>query len=628
MKKLYFFLLACLIGLNASAWTVKFTNPNGWADVYAYCFDGAGAVLGSWPGTKMTKEGDVWTITSTAGAPGKIIFNGGNGKPQTGNLDFVDGATYDMNGPVGAELNDYVVYFRNDDNWANVYVYTFSPELAGSWPGKKLTKNANGLYEFVIQATSEPSMGGIIFNNNAGTQTANLTYVAGTTYNKNGPVGATLNEYSVYLRNDANWDKVYAYTFSPELAGTWPGTEISKNADGLYVFTVEATSTPTCEGLIFSDGNGNQTSDLIYEVDKTYSNGPEKWFCAYDMNGTWEFGKEMEAQGGGIFKYLLDSSEATGENTFVNVFYGSTNTGFDDGTRYVPSTYSDVTVEDGQTYTMAQGAYGAWVLSNNEWTVTVNTNNSTITFEAGNTVEEGYSFVYFDNIAYWADVNVYAWKDGGETNAPWPGEAAPKCKIGDNYYYYIAAPMGTYDKVIFSGSDGQTADLPYVNGAVYSTDNTPGENPNTTPAQTGVDLSTVALELPYTTTETESNVVLTFDVPEDFVIYYIFNATMPTDVEKAPARAEGEYQIAQNQQVSLPKNVSGTLDFYAEVNGTQTAPASYSLGADGVVTGVNNVEMSENIAPVFYNLQGVRVANPSNGIFIRVQGAKVSKVAL
>ena len=46
------------------------------------------------------------------------------------------------------------------------------------------------------------------------------------------------------------------------------------------------------------------------------------------------------------------------------------------------------------------------------------------------------------------------------------------------------------------------------------------------------------------------------------------------------------------------------------------------------VTGVENVEYEESVAPVYYNLQGVEVANPQNGLFIVKQGNKVSKVAL
>ena len=44
---------------------------------------------------------------------------------------------------------------------------------------------------------------------------------------------------------------------------------------------------------------------------------------------------------------------------------------------------------------------------------------------------------------------------------------------------------------------------------------------------------------------------------------------------------------------------------------------------------VEEIEVADPNAPVeYFNLQGIRVANPENGLFIRRQGAKVSKVAL
>ena len=45
-----------------------------------------------------------------------------------------------------------------------------------------------------------------------------------------------------------------------------------------------------------------------------------------------------------------------------------------------------------------------------------------------------------------------------------------------------------------------------------------------------------------------------------------------------------------------------------------------------VAVGVANIEAEENVAPVYYNLQGVRVANPQNGLYIQVKGGKSSKV--
>ena len=44
------------------------------------------------------------------------------------------------------------------------------------------------------------------------------------------------------------------------------------------------------------------------------------------------------------------------------------------------------------------------------------------------------------------------------------------------------------------------------------------------------------------------------------------------------------------------------------------------------VTGVENIIIENQGTVEYYNLQGVKVANPENGVFIRVQGGKATKV--
>lgn len=53
---------------------------------------------------------------------------------------------------------------------------------------------------------------------------------------------------------------------------------------------------------------------------------------------------------------------------------------------------------------------------------------------------------------------------------------------------------------------------------------------------------------------------------------------------------------------------------------------SYSNYTD--VSSIEKVEVNENAPVEYYNLQGVKVANPENGIFIKKQGAKTTKVVL
>ena len=62
------------------------------------------------------------------------------------------------------------------------------------------------------------------------------------------------------------------------------------------------------------------------------------------------------------------------------------------------------------------------------------------------------------------------------------------------------------------------------------------------------------------------------------------------------------------------------------VGDNQVRLKSINVYTSGVPTGVEDVTVDENAPVEYYNLQGVRVANPENGIYIRRQGSKVSKV--
>ena len=74
-----------------------------------------------------------------------------------------------------------------------------------------------------------------------------------------------------------------------------------------------------------------------------------------------------------------------------------------------------------------------------------------------------------------------------------------------------------------------------------------------------------------------------------------------------------------------------TIGFEYATDGTTSRAwevKNFVLKGNGNGNGVAGVEVDENVAPVYYNLQGVRVNNPENGLFIVVKGSKVSKVIL
>jgi hypothetical protein len=85
------------------------------------------------------------------------------------------------------------------------------------------------------------------------------------------------------------------------------------------------------------------------------------------------------------------------------------------------------------------------------------------------------------------------------------------------------------------------------------------------------------------------------------------------------------------QSLKVYNNIAlSTYTYYtSDSNRVSQYEATYIVKPAGV-TGVNNITVDESSdAPVeYYNLQGVRVANPQGGLFIKRQGNKASKVII
>ena len=77
-------------------------------------------------------------------------------------------------------------------------------------------------------------------------------------------VSAASNQ-TVYFKDSTGWGTVYGYAWDSNqktLLGSWPGTKLSKDSNGLYKMTVSVTGSLN---FIFNNGKGgegNQTADL------------------------------------------------------------------------------------------------------------------------------------------------------------------------------------------------------------------------------------------------------------------------------------------------------------------------------------------------------------------------------
>ena len=221
----------------------------------------------------MTKDGDLWTV-ETVGDPTGIIFNNGSGV-QTGNLTYVDGATYDMNGVVGQENPEWTVKFNNSkSNWEDVYCYTFSggSKFTGNWPGTKMEMGSDGIYAITFKSASAPE--NVVFNNgkngNEEKKTADLSFVNNTTYDLNGVVvEETKANYYIVTAVNETWN------FSNQI-------ELEEGEDGLYTASI-----PAEVGHFFISKNkmtdwgvpstatryypANSTEDVAVDKDGSYS---------------------------------------------------------------------------------------------------------------------------------------------------------------------------------------------------------------------------------------------------------------------------------------------------------------------------------------------------------------------
>ncbi len=284
MKKLYFLLAAMLLCLSASASKVYYDNSSTkWSSVYAYVWGGTTGEVKGWPGTEMTNDGNgIWSV-EFSGTPGYIIFHPNISGTQTGNLDFVDGATYDFDGVKGAEKSDFTVYFDNSaSNWSKVNIYYWDGGASNSWPGVEMTSMGSNKYSYTVTAVSAP--GKVIFLDGSAsswsagtTQTNDLTWETGATYNLNGKVSGDTPTppvtSDVYFFGDidgAGWTAAAltnnSYTFTATKDSYFSFTTDAAGSDWSKVWrpsTAPANQIITESGSFTANGSGDNG---VYQV--------------------------------------------------------------------------------------------------------------------------------------------------------------------------------------------------------------------------------------------------------------------------------------------------------------------------------------------------------------------------
>ena len=98
--------------------------------------------------------------------------------------------------------------------------------------------------------------------------------------------------------------------------------------------------------------------------------------------------------------------------------------------------------------------------------------------------------------------------------------------------------------------------------------------------------------------------------------------------ETTPFAASWNANVKSVTQVytGFEKTSGTTANVYHFVGGVRAA--MYTFEVPSVATAIESVAVDANAPVEYYNLQGVKVANPENGLFIKKQGNKATKVIL
>ena len=316
--------------------TATFKNSIGWENVYAYAYtDGTPAkeYLGGWPGTAMTLNNGVYTISFKASeAPANIIFNNGSGGKgnQTENLVFEDGKEYDVvpEQPTSGE-ESYIIESGTNEGKELKYTWEFiqegmdvtvtfavtgTDEIVGLVDGAVIDRsvdpavNHDGLTYTWTNCTEGQEIKAAhfwAFATGAYT-TPDFTYTVKSAQ----PIR---NTYTATFKNSIGWDNVYAYTYGPETLGKWPGTQLETVNDVLTI-SFKAAAAPT--NIIFNNGSGgkgNQTEDLVFVDGKEYDmilaiSAPDKQDI---VKVTGEITDENKGQVESLTDEMIDLSGAT-----------------------------------------------------------------------------------------------------------------------------------------------------------------------------------------------------------------------------------------------------------------------------------------------------------------------------
>ncbi len=219
------------------------------------------------------------------------------------------------------------VHFKKPAGWSSAFVYVFNQNtgeaLPGfpAWPGAAMQQEGNSpWYKYTIDQNVQV---GIVFNDNGGAQSDDLTRTASGWYDNqwfndcpNECPGDTGGQFDIHFKKPNGWNTAFVYLFNKN-SGTalpgfpaWPGVNMQQEGNSpWYKYTVNQSVEV---GIVFNDNGGSQTDDLSRTTTGWYDN---QWTstCPNDCPGdiidtSFDVYFKKPASWGTAFIYVYDKN--------------------------------------------------------------------------------------------------------------------------------------------------------------------------------------------------------------------------------------------------------------------------------------------------------------------------------
>ncbi|MDE5843478.1 MAG: hypothetical protein K2H35_07080 [Muribaculaceae bacterium] len=614
MKKILtaLFGVFALTASQADAATVYFENTANWDEVYAYTWaPNDAAPFGQLQSTEI--DGHTLYAKETTKTGGIIFLNKSSwtDQKQTADQKIVDGAVYNAESPKDSEP----IAFIKDGKYV-----------------------VNEEYNPPVSTGTDIYLRGTM--NNWGTDAA-YEFAASDTENIY-TLTVTLTKGTEFKIADSGWKLNYGGGLDITPGQTY--TLVSGSNDNLTAaedFADVVLTFNKADGTLAVSENGGEMPEI-------------NWYCAWNTGAGWTFGHQFEKQVEGTYKVTVTAPEGSAENYFA-VFQGFGNTGWNDGTRYTPLNQEDVTVTEEGTYKMQVGSDGAWVLeSNGTYTVVIDPRDqaeSTISFDWGNSTgeanvlineagDEDHSFKSFAMTEVEGEDDDYSW-----TGTLKQGDELKFNIHGVNYYYdpsigsisedhtngnlVIEYPLEEGDGIVVFD---YTSPLTLVVNVTKKTVTATLTDPAPATINITVDGNSEIHRMNLVAgSEDEYKTTHPINFTTGSCVDFRIGATRYNPVFTIVPAAEGDAEVVEFTLVEA-NDTDAAPEWKGSTPGTPVMVTINGKTLTGTVgpdvqTAVEAIEAAEGEV-VYYDLQGVRVENPSNGIYIMIKNGKALKVSV